>query len=80
MTNPLDGIVKIEKIAIDNHEKEEGFESGLVDNISKSIISERNVTCHGKDTRWPNHIYPMYLTEKMLKESFLSSHYFLNLF
>lgn len=80
MSNPLDGIVKIEKIAINDHEKEEGFESGLVDNISRSILSERNVTCYGKDNRWPNHIYPMYLTEKMLKESFLSSHYFLNLF
>lgn len=80
MTNPLDGIVKIEKIAINEFEKEEGFESGLVDNISKSIIAERNVTCHGKDTRWPNHIYPMYLTERMLKDSFLSSHYFLNIF
>lgn len=78
--NPLDGIIKIEKIAVNKNEVEDGFESGLIDNISSSILLERNVTCHGKDIRWANHIYPMYLTEKMLKESFLSDIYFLSLF
>jgi len=79
MKNPLEGIVKIEKIVSDKQD-EDGFDSGLIDNISFSILLERNVTCHGKDNRWPNHLYPIYLTEKMLKNSFLSSQYFLNLF
>ena len=80
MKNPLDGIAKLEKIAIDTEEKDNGFESGLIDNISASILAERNVTCYGNDPRWHNHIYPMYLTEKMLKSSFLSSEHFLNIF
>lgn len=80
MKNPLAGIVKVEKIAVGDKEKEKGFESGLINNISQSILLERNVTCHGKDSRWANHIYPIYLTEKMLKESFLSSQFFLNKF
>jgi len=80
MKNPLDGIVKMEKIAIDMEEKDNGFESGLINNISASILAERNVTCYGRDPRWHNHIYPMYLTEKMLKSSFLGTEHFLNIF
>lgn len=80
MRNPLDGIVKLEKIAIDAEEKDNGFESGLIDNISASILAERNVTCYGSDPRWHNHIYPIYLTEKMLKASFLGTEHFLNIF
>lgn len=78
--NPLDGIVKIEKIAVHGNDKEDGFDTGLVDNISRSILLERNVTSYGKEERWPNHLYPIYLTERMLKDSFLSSTHFLNLF
>lgn len=78
--NPLDGIVKIEKIAVTDREKEDGFETGLIDNISSSILLERNVTCYGNDSRWASHIYPIYLTETMIKNSFLSDIYFLNIF
>ena len=78
--NPLDGIVKAEKIAYHNEDKEDGFDSGLIDNISMSILLERNVTSYGKEDRWPNHLYPIHLTERMLKDSFLSSTHFLNLF
>lgn len=78
--NPLDGIVKIEKIAVADKEKEDGFETGLIDNISSSILLERNVTCYGNDSRWASHIYPIYLTETMIKNSFLSDIHFLNIF
>ncbi|MBI3378038.1 MAG: hypothetical protein HY035_06535 [Nitrospirae bacterium] len=78
--NPLDGIVKIEKIAVADKEKEDGFETGLINNISSSILLERNVTCYGNDSRWASHIYPIYLTEIMIKNSFLSDIYFLNIF
>lgn len=78
--NPLDGIVKIEKIAVTVKEKEDGFDTGVINNISHSVLLERNVTCHGKDNRWAGHLYPIYLTETMLKNSFLSDVYFLNIF
>lgn len=78
--NILDGIIKVEKVAVGEQERDSGFESRYIDNISQAILQERNVTCHGKDERWCSHLYPMYLTERMLKESFLSGNYFLNLF
>lgn len=77
--NPLEGVVKIEKMALEEN-IEKGFETDLIDNISRSILSERNPTCHGKDTRWANHLYPIYLTEKILKSTFLSDSFFMNLF
>lgn len=80
MRNPLDGIVKIEKIAVEDDVKEGGFPTDEIDNISASILLERNVTCYGNDSRWAGHIYPIYLTESVLKSSFMSDIYFLNIF
>lgn len=80
MRNPLDGIVKIEKIAVEDAVKESGFPTDEIDNISASILLERNVTCYGNDSRWAGHIYPIYLTETALKSSFMSDIYFLNIF
>ncbi|MBU5484139.1 hypothetical protein KQI86_07335 [Clostridium sp. MSJ-11] len=78
--NPLDGIIRVEKIAIEDCEKEIGFDTDIINTISYALICERNSTCHGKDPRWCNHLYPVYLTEKMLKESFLNERIFLNIF
>ncbi len=78
--NPLDGIVKVEKIAVTKREKEYGFPTEQVDEISRAILAERNVCCHGNDERWASHLYPIYLTEKMIKSSFASEIYFLNIF
>ncbi len=80
LRNPLDGIIKIEKVAVTKKEKEYGFESDLIDEVSRAILLERNVTCYGKDERWANHLYPIYLTEQFLKNSFESENYFLNMF
>ena len=77
--NPLDGIIKIEKMALKDDKERDGFETNLIDNISLSLIAERNPTCHGKDERWANHLYPVYLTEKMIKSTFLSDMHFQNL-
>jgi hypothetical protein len=77
--NPLEGIIKIEKMALDGN-LDRGFESDLIDNISRSILAERNPTCHGNDTRWANHLYPIYLTERFLKSSFIGDYYFMNIF
>jgi hypothetical protein len=78
--NPLDGIIKLEKIAITEEEKEIGFDTDIINTISNALMLERNSTCHGKDSRWCNHLYPVYLTERMLKESFINEKVFLNIF
>jgi len=79
-SGPLEGIIKVEKIATTDTEKEDGFESDLIDEISRAILLERNVTCHGKDDRWANHLYPIYLTELYIKSNFLSDKFFLSIF
>jgi len=78
--NPLEGVVKIEKMALKENIENDGFDSNLIDNISSSILAERIPTCHGRDSRWANHLYPIYLTESYLKASFLSDKHYINLF
>lgn len=80
LKNPIDGIIKIEKLAVSDEVLRDGFDSDLIDNISSSILAERNPTCYGKDNRWPSHLYPIYLTEKLVKSSFISDTFFLNIF
>lgn len=77
---PLDGIIKVEKIATTRVQKEDGFETDMINEISRSILLERNVTCYGDDPRWANHLYPIYLTELFLKSSFVSDDFFFNIF
>ena len=57
---PFDGVVKVEKIMMDN-EIENGIDSDVIDMISANIINERNPTCYGIDKRWANHLYPVFL-------------------
>lgn len=78
--SPFAGIVKVEKILITDKETEEGLDSALIDIITANIINERNPVCYGKDKRWANHLYPVYLTEQFLKSKYLSDLHFLNLF
>ena len=80
MKRPLDGVIKIEKIATTNDQFEDGFDSNVIDEISRSILLERLVTCYGSDNRWANHLYPIYLTELFLKNSFVSDTCFLSIF
>ena len=63
MKKPLDGVIKVEKIATQHQEQEHGFNTDMVNEISRAILLERNVTCYGNDERWTNHLYPIYLTE-----------------
>jgi hypothetical protein len=77
---PFAGVLKIEKILITDKENEEGLDSDLVDIITANIINERNPVCYGRDSRWANHLYPVYLTEQYLKSRYLSDSHFLNLF
>lgn len=77
--NPLDGIIKVEKMAI-REDIENGFDTDVIDNISLSLLAEGTPTCHGKDKRWPNHLYPVFLTETMIKSTFASDVAFINQF
>ena len=78
--SPFSGILKIEKILITDDEIENGLESQEVDLITASIVNERNPVCYGKDDRWANHLYPIYLTETFIKSKYLSDINFLNIF
>lgn len=77
---PFSGVVKVEKMLMVGNESENGLESDEIDLISANLINERNPVCYGSDTRWANHLYPVYLTEKYIKSQYLSDIYFLNLF
>lgn len=76
---PFDGVVKVEKIMMDE-EVETGIDSDVVDLISANIINERNPTCYGTDRRWANHLYPVFLTESYVKSKYISTEMFLHLF
>lgn len=75
--SPLDGILKLEMYT---QEQDSELDSSIVDNVTKFLVLERNPVCYGKDDRWQNLIYPIYVTEQLLKKSFLSDRYFINLF
>jgi hypothetical protein len=77
---PFEGIIKVEKILVQQEEITYGMESDLVDLLSAYLINERNPVCYGSDIRWANHIYPVYLTEKYVKAQYLSTESFLHLF
>lgn len=54
--------------------------SDLIDTISANLIKEAYPVCYGNDTRWANHIYPVYLTETFCKSKYFNSDIILNLF
>lgn len=78
--SPFSGVVKIEKVLVTDNEIENGLSSDEIDLISANIINERNPVAYGSDTRWANHLYPVYLTEKYVKSQYISDLHFLNLF
>jgi hypothetical protein len=80
MSMPLEGVVKLECYAVDPSEKEIGLDADRIDNISRFILQERNVTPYQSDGRWASHIYPIYMAETYLKTSFRSDTHFKALF
>jgi hypothetical protein len=78
--SPFSGVLKVEKILITDDEIDNGLDSQEVDLITANIINERNPVCYGKDDRWANHLYPIYLTETFIKSKYLSDINFLNIF
>lgn len=56
------------------------IETDLVNTISANLIREASPACHGKDFRWGNHLYPVFLTETFCKANYIDKNIFLNLF
>ena len=65
---PLMGVVKVELM----NPSQEPVPSERIDEISRALVAERRVTPHGQDRRWHAHLYPIYLAERAVKDSFLS--------
>jgi len=78
VSNPLEGIIKIEKMATEDDE--EGLSTAVVDNLSLSLLNEGSPTCYGRDKRWAAHLYPVYLTETLVKSTFESDLVFISKF
>jgi len=78
VTGPLEGIIKVEKMAVE--EDEDGLDSSVADNISLWLLNEGSPTCYGRDERWASHLYPVYLTETLIKASFESDFVFISNF
>lgn len=52
----------------------------LVNTISANLIREAYPVCFGKDSRWGNHLYPVFLTETFCKANYINNDIFINLF
>ncbi|RJR54775.1 MAG: hypothetical protein C4576_00480 [Desulfobacteraceae bacterium] len=76
MPFPFAGIVKVEKVLVDQREREDGLSRDVVDNISRFVLLERTVSPYGVDFRWASHIYPIYLTEQLQRRKFVSDHFY----
>lgn len=56
------------------------IDTDLINIISANIIKEAFPVCYGKDSRWANHLYPIFLTETYCKSNYLGQDILLNLF
>lgn len=52
----------------------------MIDVISANLIREAYPVCYGSDSRWANHLYPVYLTEQFCKANYIDNKIILNLF
>lgn len=73
-SHPFEGVLKVELLDISRGEDFPKLSSDLVNRISVSLINERNPTTYGKEGRWSNHLYPIYLTESYIKSLTLSKY------
>ena len=79
VSNPLEGIIKIEKMALEDY-YDSGIPTDIIDTISLSLLNECSPTCYGRDEGWASHLYPVYLTETLIKSTFESDLVFINNF
>lgn len=68
---PLMGVVKI-GLPWPTGARGERIPSGLIDALSRAVVSERTVAPHGMDSRWHCHLYPIYLAERAIRSAFYS--------
>ena len=61
-------------------EKGSSIDTNLINLICANLIKEAYPTCYGKDTRWANHLYPVFLTESFCKSNYINQNIILNLF
>ncbi len=65
---PLMGVIKVEYPRRDKTP----MTKELADLLSQTLVAERNATPHGRDNRWHCHLYPIFLAEQAIKNSFQS--------
>ena len=70
-------VVKCEMLL---EEKGGSLDTSTVDLISANLIREAYPTCYGSDSRWANHLYPVFLTETFCKSNYINQNIILNLF
>ena len=58
----------------------ETIKTDLIDLISANLIKEAYPVCFGNDTRWANHLYPVYLTEQFCKAHYIYKNIIYSLF
>lgn len=75
--NHFSDVVKCELLMTDETQP---FETETIDWLSANIIREAYPVCFGSDSRWANHLYPVYLTELFCKAQYINKNIFLGLF
>ena len=70
-------VIKCEMLLLDPAHP---IKTSTIDAISANLIREAYPVCFGSDTRWANHLYPVYLTETFCKSHYIDSNIFLSLF
>ncbi|MEO0026291.1 MAG: hypothetical protein ABIK54_06000 [candidate division WOR-3 bacterium] len=71
---PLMGVLKVELPTPD----QKPVPAELIDLLSCALVAERSVSPYGKDKRWHCTIYPIYIAEQVIKNSFFSNQVILN--
>ena len=66
-SNNYADIIKVEMFM----EGDQLKQSHVIDSISAHFINEAYPVCYGKDARWANHLYPIYITETFCKSNFI---------
>lgn len=56
------------------------IDSDAIDIICANLIREAYPVSYGSDSRWANHLYPVFLTEKYCKANYIDNNIILNLF
>ena len=70
-------IVKCEMVIIKEGNQ---IDTNIINMISANLINEAYPVCYGKDSRWGNHLYPVFLTESYCKSKYYNSAILLNIF